>query len=447
MKPPEEIKKYFKNATLSTNQEKHEAIFEKILSAQEQTNEQEPEYSRIKLGRFIMKSHFTKFAAAATIIIACVIGVTFFSTTSNVVLANVLTKIEKISTYMYEMDMTTEGQIIADRTLNINMHGTALYSYEYGQKITMDMTQAGQNITMRQEIYVIPKDKVLFQIMPDQKTYTRMEVDDEYIERIKDQNYDPGKIIGQVISCKYESLGTSTIEGKTVEGFQTNDPNYAGGMYSTVDIKLWVDVKTQLPVQMDMNFQLEGQTNASVSGVIHNFQWNIPVNASEIEPVIPDDYKSATSGSVKMPSNTEEAAIEGLKQYVEFFGNYPKEMNLMTLISQMSKITDVNSPAATQLKEKLEGLSQEEKSQMLMDNMMSMAGAVQFYMLLVQDQKNPAYYGDRVSPGEKAQVLMRWKVSDYDYRVIYGDLRVETIPFEILVQLEQNLPEKQETEN
>ncbi len=451
MKPPEDIKQYFKNATLSINKEKHEAIFEKILNAQQQTTEQEPETNRVSLGRFIMKSHFTKYAAAAIVIISCIIGVTLFGPSSNIVLANVLTQIEKISTYMYEMDMTTEGQAIGDRTTNMKVYGTTLYSHEYGLKTIIDMNEPEQNTTLRirQEMYVIPKDKVVIQILPEQKTYTRLEVDDDYVERVKNQNYDPGKIISQVISCKYESLGISTIEGKTVEGFQTNDPNYSGGMYSTVDIKLWVDVKTQLPVQMEMNMnmKLEGQTNVTVSGVIHNFKWNIPVVASEFEPVIPDDYKSMTSGAVQMPSNTEEAAVEGLKLYAEFAGKFPQEMNLTTLISRLPKILDGNTPAAIQFQEELKGLTREEKSQKNLDMMMSIAGTIQFYMRLVQDQKNPAYYGDRISPRDAGQVLMRWKVSDFDYRVIFGDLRVETIPFETLVQLEQNLPKKEDSEN
>ncbi len=449
MKPPEDIKKYFENATLSTNQEKHEAVFKKILSAQEQTNKREPESNQINLGRFIMKSPISKIAIAAVVIIACTLGLTMFDKTASVALASVLAQIEKINSYMYEMDMTTEGQVFADRTVNVKMHGTTLYSHEYGLKTIMDMNEPEQNTTirMRQEIYVIPKDKVLIQIMPAQKTYMRMEVDDDYIEKIKDQSYDPGKIIGQVLSCKYNSLGRSTIDGKTVKGFQTNDPNYAGGMYNTVDIKLWVDVKTQLPVQLEMDFQLAGQTSANISGVINNFQWNIPIDASEFEPVIPDDYKSATSGSIKMPSNTEEAAIEGLKLYANFFGDYPKEMNLMTLISQMSKITDGNTPAAIQFQEGLKGLSQEERSQKLLETMMPIAGAAQFYMLLVQDQKKPAYYGDRVSPGDSDNVLMRWKESGNDYRVIFGDLKAETVTYETLVQLEKTLPEKEESEN
>jgi hypothetical protein len=440
MKPPEDIKKYFQKATLSTNPDRHEVVFEKILSAHEQANKIEPATNRISLGRIIMKSPVSKIAIAALIVIACIIGLTMFDKTSSIALANVLTQIEKISTYMYEMDMTTEGQVIADRTIEVKMHGTTIYSHEFGQKVIMDMNAISQGNTMRQEIYMIPKDKVVIQIMPAQKTYTRMEVDDDYIEKIKDQSYDPGKIIGQVLSCKYNSLGITTKDGKTVEGFQTNDPNYAGGMYSTVDIKLWVDVKKQLPVRLEMNFKLEGQPNASVSGIIYNFQWNMPVVASEFEPLIPDDYKSATSGSIKMPSNTEEAAIEGLKQYVEFFGNYPKEMNLITLISQMSKITDVNSPAATKLKEKLTGLSHEERSQILLETTMSIAGAANFYMLLVTDQKDPAYYGGIVAPGDSNQVLMRWKMSDKDYRVIFGDLKAETVTSETLAVLEKTLP-------
>jgi hypothetical protein len=37
-------------------------------------------------------------------------------------------------------------------------------------------------------------------------------------------------------------------------------------------------------------------------------------------------------------------------------------------------------------------------------------------------------------------VLLRWKVSDNEYRVIFGDLHAETITVEKLAKLEETLP-------
>jgi hypothetical protein len=35
---------------------------------------------------------------------------------------------------------------------------------------------------------------------------------------------------------------------------------------------------------------------------------------------------------------------------------------------------------------------------------------------------------------------MRWKVSDNEYRVIFGDLHTQTVTAEALANLEKNLP-------
>ena len=43
-------------------------------------------------------------------------------------------------------------------------------------------------------------------------------------------------------------------------------------------------------------------------------------------------------------------------------------------------------------------------------------------------------------PKAADKVLLRWKVSDNEYRVIYGDLHVETVAADKLAELEAALP-------
>ena len=444
MKPPEDVTKYFQKATLSTNPDRHEAVFEKIVSAHEQANKEEPATSRINFGKIIMKSPISKIAIAAVVVIVLVVGITIFNKTSGVVLANVLTQIEKISAYKYEVNMTTTGsQAVGNTTININqvIDGNDIWSEEYGMKSTTKTLNLDNQKTTLQETYLLLKYKIMIIIMNDQKRYTRMDIDDTYVERIKNQNYDPGKVVERFLKSEYKSLGMSTIDGIRVEGFQTNDPNYALGMFDKVDSKLWVDVKTQLPVLMEMKVQTKEPSNNTINCIINNFQWNVPVSKAEFEPVIPDDYTSLTPGPVKFPAINEETVIKGLKLYADLFGSYPKELNPMTIF-QMSKIKDSNTPAAKQFQEESKKLSLEEWGQKLADTDMPIAGAVTFYMLLVQDHKDPAYHGDIVTPQDFDQVLMRWKVSDNEYRVIFGSLHAETVTKEVLAELEQNLPEK-----
>ena len=126
---------------MSTNQDKHEAIFEKILNAQEQTNKREPESNRINLGRFIMKSPVSKIAIAAIVIIACIIGMTMFDKTSSVALGDVLAQIEKFQAYMYEMNANAQAtQSVGEQTINTDMEmkGTILLSPEHGMKMDIE---------------------------------------------------------------------------------------------------------------------------------------------------------------------------------------------------------------------------------------------------------------------------------------------------------------------
>ena len=438
MNSADKIKRLFEKAELGINPDADEKVFQDVFETRQKIKTKAPALPGI--WRITMKSPIIKIAVAAIILIACIAGITMLDKTSSIVLADVLTKIERIGAYKYQMDMTTKGQPFDNITIDAEMQGTILFSQEYGVKTIMDVSMTNSPVSMSHETYLLLRDKALIEILPDRKRYTRMEIDDDFVERIKNQSYNPAKITQQILACKYNSLGTSTIDGIKVEGFQTDDPNYAGGMYNKVDIKLWVDVKTQLPVQLEMNLEREGQANMSVSGIVHNFQWDVYVDASEFEPVIPDDYTSTTSGSIKFPANTEETAIEGLKRFAEFFGHYPQDLNLLTLVSQMSKITTGDTPAAKQLQEELKGLDSKQRNQKLLENMMPITGAATFYMFLVQDNKDPAYYGNIVTPDDADLVLMRWKISDNEYRVIFGDLQAETVGTDVLAEIESALP-------
>jgi hypothetical protein len=60
-----------------------------------------------------------------------------------------------------------------------------------------------------------------------------------------------------------------------------------------------------------------------------------------------------------------------------------------------------------------------------------------FYMALVEDKKEPVYYGQTVGPDDVEAILLRWKISDDQYRVIFGDLSALTVTPEQLEELEK----------
>jgi hypothetical protein len=50
-----------------------------------------------------------------------------------------------------------------------------------------------------------------------------------------------------------------------------------------------------------------------------------------------------------------------------------------------------------------------------------------YYDKLVNTGKEPAYFGPAVTADDKDKILLRWKKTDKKIRVMYGDLRIETI--------------------
>jgi hypothetical protein len=137
---------------------------------------------------------------------------------------------------------------------------------------------------MVQEIYVLPSQKTVTTLMPNEKKYSELEFDEASLDGWREEN-DPRVVIKGILECEHTSLGRSTIDGIEVEGFQTTDPAWSIGQ---AEVEIWVDVKTKLPVLMEVRKTGGNETHMRMT--FHDFQWDVPVDAAEFEPVIPDDY-------------------------------------------------------------------------------------------------------------------------------------------------------------
>ena len=435
MNSADKIKRLFEKAELSVDPDADEKVFQDIFQAQQKITKKVSAMPGI--WRITMKNPILKIAVAAVVIIACFTGLTIFNKTSSIALADVLNRIEQISVYMYQMSMSASGQVVAGRPIDQKMDVTILVSHDYGMKMSTEMLTPGSGESMSQEMYMLPQKKAMIVIMPGQKRYMQMDLDDEMVEQTQQQNNDPRLMIKQILECKYESLGISTIDGIEVEGFQTSDPNYLGGMMGQVDIKIWVDVVTQLPVRSEMNMQMD---EIHMHAVMHDFQWDVTVDATEFEPVIPEDYTTLAGGPIKMPAFDEQTAIRGLELFAELTGQYPEELDLMNIIAKVSEAMG-SKLAQERMQQENRDIIEQERTRELTEKIMPITGLAAFYMKLVQDNKAPAYYGNIVTPEDVDQVLLRWKVSDNDYRVIFGDLHTETVDADVLAELENALPQ------
>jgi outer membrane lipoprotein-sorting protein len=292
----------------------------------------------------------------------------------------------------------------------------------------MEMIDPNTGETMTQENYIVPDEKLMVMLMHEKKQFIRTEFSDDLAARMKKQNNDPRELIRQMLGVKYTELGKSEIDGVEVDGFETTDPGISGGTTGDVKVTLWVDSKSWLPVLMEMDMSINEQTRSR--STFYDYQWDVPVEKSEFVPVIPDDYEAVFEG-LKFPEMTEEAAIEGLRLVADLVGRYPKQVSIVDLMQEVSPIMFERIK-----KDQPEDMTEIELDTKMMDAILPVYPIGLFYMALVQDQKEPVYYGETVGPDDVEAVLLRWKISDEKYRVIFGDLSALDVTAEKLKELE-----------
>jgi outer membrane lipoprotein-sorting protein len=442
MSPAESIEKLIKKLRYQANAETHERILGNVLQTLDESEKEKTGVVTPNIRSIIMKSPIAKLAAAAVIIIAVIVGINHFIgpvNVTSVALADVLERLEQAKTFAYKMTMTMTGSMMPGTPAReMEMEATVTMSNEYGMKMESTMVDANSGEQTIQQMYMIPNDRAMVMVMPGQKKFMRMEFTEELLARMKKQNNDPREMVKQIMSCNYTELGRSKIDGIEVQGFETTDSRFMAGMAQQVKIKLWVDAATWLPVRQEMDIQVSEQMQ--MHGVVYDYQWNIPVDPSEFQPVIPGDFTAFPVEGMKMPAMNEEAAIEGLRLCAELTGKYPKTLNLLSLMQELGKLKDSQSPASEQLRQEFkQAQSEEDKAKKLIDVMQRIQSIGMFYMTLMQDKKEPAYYGEKVSPGNVGLMLLRWKISDNQYRVIFGDLTAADVTTEELAELEKVL--------
>jgi len=397
----------------------------------------------------IVKSPIIKLAAAAVIIIACVIGLSFWRNTgSGIALADVLARVEQVKAVKYKstfkaFDSEDPNKLLVDSCY------TMLMAQEYGSKVIIEKRDPNGEEIIAAITYRYTHQKLReIQIGYTRKTYKHKVIDIQAQDEQSQSQEDSLSSLKEVLNSNHENIGRSIVDGVEVEGFQTTKADYIVQNYSyrgprlvnrkdkQYSTKLWVDVKTLLPVRVEYlvsAIRREGNARIFLQQVDYNFQWDIPVDASTFEaPPIPDGY--VIEDIFPEPAKKKNA-IEGFKQCVELFGNYPERIDLAYLWAESE---ESETAAGLRLKEELNELTALERDNKKMDVLKPIRFLNKFYIKLTK--KDPAYYGKTVTPKDADKVLMRWKASDNEYRVIFGDLRSETVSPEKLAELEKALP-------
>jgi hypothetical protein len=259
--------------------------------------------------------------------------------------------------------------------------------------------------------------------MADQKKF--MKVTDKSPDELKQisEKDDPRVMVRHMMSTEYEQLGRDKINGIDVEGIECTGPGVMGGMFEDATARLWVEIGTDFPVRIEIEGIVAGG-QMEMSMVIDDFQWNVELDPALFVPDIPSDY---TSMEMNLPEVGEGTAINGLRLFAELTdGRYPDNLALLTLMKEISE----------ELTEKY-GIKIIEKQDEYTSTLTDILPAGSFYAQLAGAEKEAVYYGDSVTADNPEAVLLRWKVSDGVYRVVFGDLSAGNFSAEELVELEK----------
>jgi len=382
----------------------------------------QPTVHTVQVWRTIMKSRIPKLAAAAVIIIAVLFGMSIFKDSSGVAWGEVLNNVQKIKSCIHRMKMTvTAGP---EQTQDIDL--TFYRSTGYGTR--RDSYFKDELIS---KLYIPAEGNTGVELIPGDKKYVEAVFTDEQIKQITQKN-DPREIVKEFMCCNnYTKLGSKTIDGIEVEGIEVDNEQFGASLFERGKGRLWVAVDTDLPVLIELEGVSAGgsvQINLTIDG----FDWNADLQASDFEPNIPPDYTLMAQVDL---SGSVEAVIKGLRGFAKITeGKYPTNLDLITTGKEIGE-------AFMALRQK-QGKSPEEKpTQEEVENILSIQGACMFYGKLVKENKDVAYYGDKVTAQDVDKVLMRWKISEDKYRIIFGDLTTKDVTAQELAELEK-LPPK-----
>jgi hypothetical protein len=95
--------------------------------------------------------------------------------------------------------------------------------------------------------------------------------------------------IEEFMSFEHTELGRKIIDGVEAEGIEANDPNFLNAVFESPVGRLWVDVKTNLPVRTEI-VGISGDGSIETKIVAYDFDWDAEPEPRVFEPNIPYDY-------------------------------------------------------------------------------------------------------------------------------------------------------------
>ena len=339
-------------------------------------------------------------AMAAALVLIVGWNLIFKSGTGDVAWAKVIAQVREAQDYICRIDRVA--------TPWDSMEMVAYFSEKYGQKKVQYIDGK-----LAAEVFLRSDEQTIHVLHHKDEAYITIGLTGRDAKKMNDMT-SAQDMVEYFHSYEYREIGTRDIDGIKASGIEVNDPAMWAGMYEEGSVRLWVDASTHWPVLIEREFKSD-EGKVQVSETMHDFQWNPSLSKEDFEFEVPENYGTLDFGKA---NEGEDGAIEGLRAYARIAdGRYPSDPAFDTAASEIRKDRD------RLMKEGLWGPD-------IIKEFFKTRDFSAFYAGLVEDGVEVEYHGDSVGALDYNKVLMRWKLDDGNWRVIYGDLRTETIEVE-----------------
>jgi hypothetical protein len=298
--------------------------------------------------------------------------------------------------------------------VKLQVAGTLQFSDEFGSHSEMKMN----DMVVTQHFAPLQGPMILVQ--PTMRTW--MEYDPGEVAFMEMQEQSPAAFLsalrkltdGTATELGPDSVGARAELRYRIPGEKFGFPPPRKAETEPAYAEMWVDIQTQLPTKLLLNMPLADE-DKRLKVLYDGFEWNVPLEAGVFRPDIPQDYVQVDA---RLARPSEAALLNALKRIAELTDRYPASLAPGSVIGRLHTMVP---------KEKLPELDKLGREGLVRLGM-EIAGGTMYHMKLARDGRTPEYFGDEVTPGDADKILMRWQLDDGQVRVIYGDLRIETLP-------------------
>ncbi len=427
-----------------------------------------------------LRRHKIRWATVALLSAACILLACFLVTGEKTAFADVLEKMRQAKTMTCDFVNTTtvvEGRL-PDQLTKKRSRGTHSMYFDGDTRAELsEYEQSGRKsrfLFLGDKAYVWDGDKmsVLTSAEVSQPRATQ-----DWLSRLLEVRESPDR-----------NLGEQMINGRRAVGFEIAGWKLGYGTRPTkgsptpddsdVQARVWVDVEQNLPIRFEFERKM---VQPGFTFTFHhqwnNIKWNVALNADDFRP--PTEEEIAKAETIHLPAMDEAAFVDGMRAWLQWKdkaqagsdmikkkaeergeelpahmltmleraaldAGYPERLDMVWLtgtfgaraavgrlgemLSELKPIPkDLDEDERTKLARARAQESAKAGVQVHTEASMKAIPVAAFYQKLANEQREPEYFGTTVKPGDSAAVLLKWRLDDGRYRVIYGDLRAETV--------------------